>query len=643
MKKVIVSAAFILFATMAFSQHIITENHHHNCYFPKNSSRSLIDCANPDLEYYLKRPPIVTDFTVTEDRSEKIELVLKDEYNFSEIEINFFQIVYNPDTGWWDIEDEDYPMFDDGTHGDEVANDKIFTNNEILLKYNELNTYVNNHVTINVIYKENGQEIHSDAFPLEYISVNSEFLNTIDIPNVYRFENEDYLFTDNFIYYNKYDNWTELECNQIGGELDYNYVISKSLLYDYWSSNIISSGDDKNTYLQVDFTNPGGQFFYNEDIALRLGSLNGVEIHEILHHWIPNITPYLGYEASDAHNGHHANIFKNTSGFLYNGWSRLNGIYCENSLNDFDSDSGGDYLYIDLTTNYELCDGVLETNEDKLYFNDFELYIMNLIPIEDVEFPIISLKNIYNIEVVTDSNTGAVIGRKLYFESLYEVNQAQLETAKIDMLNVLGNRPIFDASAPNNFYLTFSGNKSNLSNNEIKVLWLLQHDMTTTSQPYREYSANNFYKATGDRAVITANIPLPLEYTGNFYTTEYITIEEGEEYQGWTESGEYTRVLESTQYNDSIVTTHLTVIDPLLINDFEYREIQVYPNPTSNGVRINIGENNSLSSIQLFNIQGQILRKVNSSHIDLSSFSSGIYFLKVHTDKGTITKRIIKQ
>ncbi len=42
-------------------------------------------------------------------------------------------------------------------------------------------------------------------------------------------------------------------------------------------------------------------------------------------------------------------------------------------------------------------------------------------------------------------------------------------------------------------------------------------------------------------------------------THEYISICQGESYEGWTESGDYQRTLTSTNGNDSIVTTHLTV------------------------------------------------------------------------------------
>ena len=47
--------------------------------------------------------------------------------------------------------------------------------------------------------------------------------------------------------------------------------------------------------------------------------------------------------------------------------------------------------------------------------------------------------------------------------------------------------------------------------------------------------------------------------SGSVATEEYVSICQGEEYEGWTESGEYQRTLPSSSGADSIVTTYLTV------------------------------------------------------------------------------------
>jgi len=69
--------------------------------------------------------------------------------------------------------------------------------------------------------------------------------------------------------------------------------------------------------------------------------------------------------------------------------------------------------------------------------------------------------------------------------------------------------------------------------------------------------------------------------------------------------------------------------------------IFIYPNPTSSLINVVNADN---STIEIYNINGQkIIEISNSSHlekIDLSNYISGIYFVKVVSDKGVITKKI---
>ena len=68
----------------------------------------------------------------------------------------------------------------------------------------------------------------------------------------------------------------------------------------------------------------------------------------------------------------------------------------------------------------------------------------------------------------------------------------------------------------------------------------------------------------------------------------------------------------------------------------------LYPNPTSGIVFIASPNKNIIQTIEILNISGQKIQTIKKSFekIDLSLFSSGIYFLKIN---GTITKKIIKK
>lgn len=73
--------------------------------------------------------------------------------------------------------------------------------------------------------------------------------------------------------------------------------------------------------------------------------------------------------------------------------------------------------------------------------------------------------------------------------------------------------------------------------------------------------------------------------------------------------------------------------------------VKIYPNPT-NSV-INIISDFSIESIELYDIQGRILEthleSTNTSTLDISGKSNGIYFLKIKTESGIKVEKIIKK
>ncbi len=99
-------------------------------------------------------------------------------------------------------------------------------------------------------------------------------------------------------------------------------------------------------------------------------------------------------------------------------------------------------------------------------------------------------------------------------------------------------------------------------------------------------------------------------------------------------------------YNFPIVTnTATTTFTALGINQFINKSVSFYPNPTKNNVTISANDN--ITSIQLLDVQGRLIEtKLNNStetKLDLSKQLSGIYFIKVYTEKGIKTEKIIKE
>lgn len=71
--------------------------------------------------------------------------------------------------------------------------------------------------------------------------------------------------------------------------------------------------------------------------------------------------------------------------------------------------------------------------------------------------------------------------------------------------------------------------------------------------------------------------------------------------------------------------------------------ISFYPNPTTNVININ-SKDDLISSIEVVDVTGKLLvqKKNNLDVVDLTSFSSGLYYMNVYGDGAKITKAIVK-
>lgn len=88
--------------------------------------------------------------------------------------------------------------------------------------------------------------------------------------------------------------------------------------------------------------------------------------------------------------------------------------------------------------------------------------------------------------------------------------------------------------------------------------------------------------------------------------------------------------------------------DPLNINELAEAQVSIYPNPTTENLRIKLHDLNfDNASVQLFDLSGKLLLSQNLNHsnqaIDLSDLSSGIYLCRISVDGKKSTKKVIKQ
>ncbi len=105
--------------------------------------------------------------------------------------------------------------------------------------------------------------------------------------------------------------------------------------------------------------------------------------------------------------------------------------------------------------------------------------------------------------------------------------------------------------------------------------------------------------------------------------------------------------------NVAFAEANFTNIDPqvvftdacevLAVNDFNLAEtVSVFPNPVLNTLTISIASNFSFIKAEVYSIGGQKLKETSATQVDMSDLSAGIYFVNVITEKGSVTKKIVK-
>ena len=97
---------------------------------------------------------------------------------------------------------------------------------------------------------------------------------------------------------------------------------------------------------------------------------------------------------------------------------------------------------------------------------------------------------------------------------------------------------------------------------------------------------------------------------------------------------------------DMIYTTSLTVQENLSVDVSENTSesvINLYPNPANN--YINISSDEKIDQIEIYNLRGKKMAGFSEfdKGINIEKLPVGIYFIKLKTEEGLITKKFIKQ
>ena len=162
---------------------------------------------------------------------------------------------------------------------------------------------------------------------------------------------------------------------------------------------------------------------------------------------------------------------------------------------------------------------------------------------------------------------------------------------------------------------------SNITNNSADISWTQQGDVTSWDVNYRVAGADAWNSAT-----TTTN---PYTLTGLSESTTYEVQVIAYCTNGVT--------------SDPSATITLTTVG---INDYELNNVVVYPNPTTGMIQIQNPESR-IQDVEVYDAYGKMLNAVtvndHATSLDLSGYASGTYFVKIVTENGVVTKRVVKQ
>ncbi|PQJ77323.1 T9SS type A sorting domain-containing protein [Polaribacter glomeratus] len=102
----------------------------------------------------------------------------------------------------------------------------------------------------------------------------------------------------------------------------------------------------------------------------------------------------------------------------------------------------------------------------------------------------------------------------------------------------------------------------------------------------------------------------------------------------WTKDDKNTFVA-----NEEICRSTVLAVDDL---DLE-ANVFLFPNPVGDFLTLELSSNLQLQKVKVYSLTGKLIKEVTQNTLDFTRFSKGVYVLKIFTDRGMLTKKIIKQ
>ena len=161
------------------------------------------------------------------------------------------------------------------------------------------------------------------------------------------------------------------------------------------------------------------------------------------------------------------------------------------------------------------------------------------------------------------------------------------------------------------------------ANESVTLTWTDNADASSWEVRYRE--------GTGTWNTKTANA-IPYTLTGLTGLTTY-------EIQVMADCGNDN----NSEWSSSIFVTTKNVGIP----EHLFNSIVLYPNPAKRFVDVRVDENVNVTNLEVYDVFGKLVNTVNvvdnPTRINISGLANGMYFVRVTTDEGVVTKQFIKK
>ncbi|MBO7459869.1 MAG: S8 family serine peptidase [Bacteroidales bacterium] len=146
-------------------------------------------------------------------------------------------------------------------------------------------------------------------------------------------------------------------------------------------------------------------------------------------------------------------------------------------------------------------------------------------------------------------------------------------------------------------------------------------DDITVGNAYDIYRAN--CDGSGQTMIAEAVI------NAQFIDNDWVTLPIGQYKYGVSIDGGY------TIYWSDCIDKDYQGLDENFVDD-----LTIYPNPVNDYIHVETMYSSSVQRIDIYNVTGQIVLSSTDTEINVSELESGIYFVNILTEKGSVTKKI---